>query len=324
MDELISIDDLEKNGAAGQNRGSPVMGGHKPDWLRIRPKFTSEFKQVKQTIKDLGLHTVCEEAHCPNLNECWSGGTATLMVMGDVCTRGCRFCNVKTGFRGSPLDADEPRKVGEAIKGWGLDYVVITSVDRDDLPDQGAGHFAECIRQVKLQSPNTIVEVLIPDFRGNADCIRTIVDAHPDVIDHNIETVRELQKKVRDPRANYDQSLGVLKKVKEMDSSIYTKSSVMLGLGETSAQLVQAMDDLRAIDVDVLTMGQYLQPSKYHLKVDGYVPPEEFERYKKIAEDKGFLYVASGPFVRSSYKAAELFVRGLVKKRAAQASGKSA
>ena len=285
-----------------------MIGDHKPPWLKIRPP-KEHFARVKETVRKYGLHTVCEEAKCPNLSECWSGGTATFMVMGDTCTRGCRFCAVKTFFKGQPLDVDEPIKVAKAIQEWGLDYVVITSVDRDDLPDQGAGHFAKCIEEVKKLNPDTIVEVLIPDFKANEQCIRTIVDAKPHVIAHNVETCRELQKRVRDPRANYEQSLATLRIVKEMDLAIYTKSGMMLGLGETEQQIAKTMDDVLAIGVQIFTLGQYLQPTKGHLRVERFIPPEEFEHYKQIGEQKGFLYVASGPFVRSSYRAGELFLK---------------
>lgn len=284
----------------------------KPVWLKIKPPRTEKFAEVKQAIKQLGLHTVCEEAHCPNIAECWDSGTATFMVLGDTCTRGCRFCAVKTGLKGLELDPFEPRKLALAVKKFGLGYVVVTSVDRDDLADQGAGHFAECIKEIKRLCPETLVEVLIPDFRGNEECIKTIAGAKPEVIAHNIETVKELQGIVRDRRANYEQSLFVLKKVKELDPKIFTKSSIMLGLGEREEQVLKAIDDLRETSVDFLTLGQYLRPSKRHIALKEYVSPEKFEYYKSIALQKGFLYCASGPFVRSSYKAGEFFVKALV------------
>ena len=290
----------------------------KPDWLKINPPKTEKFSEVKQTIKQLGLHTVCVEAHCPNITECWDSGTATFMVLGDTCTRGCRFCAVKTAGKGNEVDVFEPRKLAVAIQKFGLGYVVVTSVDRDDLFDQGAGHFADCIREIKKLSPGTLVEVLIPDFRGNEDCIKKIVEARPDVIAHNIETVKSLQSIVRDRRANYSQSLLVLEKVKEMDKKIFTKSSIMLGLGEQEEQVFQAMDDLRGINVDFLTLGQYLRPSLKHIALSEFVAPEKFDYYKNIALQKGFLYCASGPFVRSSYKAGEFFVKSLVENRGKQ------
>ncbi len=283
----------------------------KPAWLKIRPP-TGEFEHVKKTIHDLGLVTVCEEAHCPNISECWSGGTATFMVMGDTCTRGCRFCNVSKARTGKPLDPDEPHKLAEAIAAWKLDYVVITSVDRDDLPDQGAAHFAACIRAIREKHPTVIVEVLIPDFRANKTCIQTIVDAHPRVIAHNIETVRSLQRNMRDLRAGYDQSLSVLRMIKELDSTIYTKSSLMLGLGEKEEEVHQALKDLRAVGASIVTFGQYLKPSQRHISVHEYVSPERFNYYKQLAEQEGFLYCASGPFVRSSYKAGELFMKNII------------
>ncbi len=235
------------------------------------------------------------------------------MVLGDTCTRGCRFCAVKTGFRGQEIDRDEPDKIASAVKEWGLDYVVITSVDRDDLPDQGAGHFSECIRQLKSQNPGLLVEVLTPDFRGDVAAVKTIVEAKPDVFAHNVETVARLQKSVRDPRAGYEQSLSILVAAKRF-GVVYTKSSIMLGLGETEEEVGQTLDDLRTASVDVVTFGQYLRPSKLHLPVSEYVSPERFDAYRRMAEEKGFLYCASGPFVRSSYRAGEFFLKGLLEK----------
>lgn len=235
------------------------------------------------------------------------------MVLGDTCTRGCKFCAVKTGFRGQAVDPLEPDKIASAVKEWGLEYVVITSVDRDDLPDQGAEHFAECILQLKAQNPGLMVEVLTPDFRGNLDCVKAIVTAGPDVFAHNVETVSRLQKSVRDPRAGYAQSMAVLKGAKTLGAA-YTKSSLMLGLGETTAEVAQALDDLRAADVDIVTFGQYLQPSKLHVPVVEYVTPTQFDAFKEMAESKGFLYCASGPFVRSSYRAGEFILNGLLEK----------
>ena len=281
----------------------------KPDWLRIQPGRGESFRDVTHAVHSRGLVTVCEEAHCPNLTECWSGGTATFMVLGDVCTRGCKFCAVKTGFKGRPLDPQEPAKIAAAVKQWGLSYVVITSVDRDDLPDQGANHFAECIRQLKSENPRLLVEVLTPDFRGDFDAVKTIVAAGPDVFAHNVETVSRLQKSVRDPRAGYVQSLAVLRGAKEAGAA-YTKSSLMVGLGETEGEVSQVLDDLRAAGVDVVTFGQYLRPSPLHVPVVEYVSPARFDAYREMAESKGFLYCASGPFVRSSYRAGELFLHG--------------
>lgn len=287
----------------------------KPQWLKIKLKPTDNFSNIKQTIKNQNLHTVCESAHCPNISECWNGGTATFMLMGDVCTRGCKFCAVKTGNPTKKLDAEEPRKLALALSEIKMfDYVVLTSVNRDDLIDGGASHFAECIKEIKKAYPEIIVEVLIPDFKGDVEALKKIVDANPEVIAHNIETVERLQKKVRDARANYKQSLSVLENIKKINSKIYTKSSIMLGLGETDEEVVQAMKDLRDINVDILTIGQYLRPTDWHLAVNEYVPPEKFEYFKHKALEFGFLYCASGPFVRSSYRAGELFVRNVMRK----------
>lgn len=285
----------------------------KPDWLRIRPP-TEKFSDVKGVLREHGLHTVCEESHCPNMSECWSGGTATFMVMGDTCTRGCRFCEVKSSGSPLPLDPFEPDNLADAVLEMGLDYVVVTSVDRDDLPDQGSGHFAKCIREIRGRSRDIRVEVLIPDFRGDTGLLRTIVDARPDVIAHNVETVPRLQAAVRDRRANYRQSLSVLNNVKRMNSSIFTKSSIIVGFGETDREVIHTMKDLREIDVDFLTIGQYLRPSDWHLPVKEYVHPEKFEFFRTVGEDLGFRYVASGPFVRSSYRAGELFDKSLLQK----------
>lgn len=279
----------------------------KPDWLRIRPG-KDRFSDVTRTVHGLGLVTVCEEAHCPNQSECWSGGTATFMVLGDTCTRGCRFCSVKKSFQGQKVDEEEPGKLAQAIRAFGLRYVVITSVDRDDLPDQGAGHFAECILEAKRANPGLLVEVLTPDFRGNRECIETILSAGPDVFAHNIETVARLQKNVRDPRAGYGQSLQVLKTAKAISGDTVTKSSLMLGLGETEREVLGTLDDLREATCDVVTFGQYLRPSPRHLPVLEYVHPERFEAYRQKALEKGFRYCASGPLVRSSYRAGEYFM----------------
>ncbi len=283
----------------------------KPEWLRIRPP-TEKFQELKQIIGSRGIHTVCQESHCPNMSECWSGGTATFMVMGDTCTRACKFCAVKTGFPAKPLDAEEPAKVADAVREMKLDYVVITSVDRDDLKDQGANHFARCVKEIKKQHPAVIVEILIPDFRGKTELVQTIIDSKPDVIAHNVETVKRLQKKVRDPRANYEQSLSVLRYVKSVAPQIYTKSSLMLGFGESDEEVIETMRNLREIGVDVFTMGQYLRPSDWHVEVAEYIHPDRFEAFKVIGEKLGFLYVASGPFVRSSYRAGELFLKNII------------
>jgi lipoic acid synthetase len=285
----------------------------KPLWLRVRPPGGENYTKVKFSLKSRGLHTVCEEAGCPNISECWGGGTATIMIMGDTCTRGCRFCAVNSG-KPNLLDPLESEKVALAVKEWGLGYVVITSVCRDDLEDGGAGHMANTIKAIKSLCPTLKVESLISDFRGNVDSIRKIVESGPEVLSHNIETVRRLSPKIRDVRASYDQSLSVLKKCKEMDPRIYTKSSIMLGLGESEQEIVETAGDLRSVGVDIFTMGQYLQPTPRHFPVVDYISPERFSRLKEVAEGMGFVYVASGPLVRSSYRAGEFFIEKIVNK----------
>lgn len=286
----------------------------KPDWLKVRAPSGENYAKIKEMAGNLKLATVCQEAKCPNIGECWSGGTATFMLMGEVCTRGCRFCNVKTGNPKGKIDEFEPEKVAHSIAQLSLDYVVITSVDRDDLPDQGAGHFARAISAVKKLNPKLIVEILTPDFRGDMDLVKVVADSMPDVFAHNIETVERLSPSVRDPRAKYRQSLDVLLEVKKLNPKMYTKSSIMLGLGETDEEIMQALKDLRAVGCDVVTFGQYLQPSKRHLKVIEYVTPEKFKHWQTFSESMGFLYVASGPLVRSSYRAGEFFMKGIVEK----------
>lgn len=285
----------------------------KPEWLKVRLPSGEKYLMIKRLKEGLELHTVCEEARCPNIYECWGGGTATFMVLGDTCTRHCRFCAVKSGRPNGYLDPLEPIKLAYAIRRMNLKYVVVTSVDRDDLEDGGASHFAACIREIKRLNPATYVEVLIPDFRGDVEAVRRVVEAGPHVVAHNIETVRRLTPLVRDPRAGYDQSLKVLESVKKMDGRIYTKSSIMVGLGETKEEVVEAMRDLRRVGVDFLTIGQYLQPSKGHLPVKEYVHPKVFEEYRVIGEELGFRYVASGPLVRSSYRAGEYFIEKMLK-----------
>ena len=280
----------------------------KPEWLKIRPPSGEKYLMIKGLKEGLELHTVCEEAHCPNIYECWGGGTATFMVMGDLCTRHCRFCAVKSGRPNGYLDPLEPVKLAYAIRRMNLRYVVVTSVDRDDLEDGGASHFAACIREIRRLNPSIYIEVLIPDFRDDVEALKRVVEARPHVVAHNIETVRRLTPAVRDPRARYDQSLAVLENIKKLDGGIYTKSSIMLGLGETKEEVVSAMEDLRRVGVDFLTIGQYLQPSKTHISVKEYVHPDVFEEYRLIGESLGFKYVASGPLVRSSYKAGEYFI----------------
>ncbi len=285
----------------------------KPEWLKVRLPRGETYERVKSLVKSLKLATVCEEARCPNMGECWGGGTATVMLMGEVCTRACRFCHVKVGAP-PPLDPEEPEHLAKAVAALGLEYIVVTSVNRDELPDGGAGHFAHAIRALKRESPKTTVEVLVPDFQGQERDLATVAEAHPHVIAHNIETVERLTPTVRDRRATYRQSLRVLEYLKARPERLYTKTSVMVGLGETDAELEQTFRELRGVGVDVLTLGQYLQPSQYHLRVERFVTPQEFADYQKLAESMGFLYVASGPLVRSSYRAAEFFMKGLMER----------
>lgn len=287
----------------------------KPEWLKIRPPAGENYKRIKALLREESLYTVCEEAHCPNVHECWAGGTATFMLMGDTCTRGCRFCAVKTGNPKGVLDLEEPFKVSSSIEKLHLDYVVLTSVDRDDLEDGGAGHFAQTITEIKKKDSRVIVEVLIPDFKGDWTALQKIIEAKPEVIAHNVETVERLTPRVRDKRAGYQQTMDLLEQVKKVDSSIFTKSSIMIGLGETEEEIVKTMEDLRKVDTDILTFGQYLRPTKKHLPVVEYVTPEKFAYYEKLGMEMGFKYVASGPLVRSSYKAGEYFIKNNLIKR---------
>ncbi|WP_162509532.1 lipoyl synthase [Thermogymnomonas acidicola] len=280
----------------------------KPEYAKVYIPGGENYAHIKKTLRSRALFTVCEEARCPpNIAECWDSGTATFMIMGGICTRGCRFCSVTHGHPPMPLDPpDEPRKVYESVIAMGLDYVVITSVDRDDLPDQGASHFASVIREVK--KTGAVVEVLIPDFQGGReDLLDIVIDAQPSVIAHNIETVERLTPSVRDRRASYRQSLHVLRYIKER-SGITTKSSIMLGLGETDEEVERALDDLRQAGVDIVTIGQYLRPSRRQMPVVEYSSMERFRKMERVAYSKGFSYVASGPLVRSSYRAAEAWV----------------
>jgi lipoic acid synthetase len=286
----------------------------KPEWLKVRAPRGEGYERVKGLVHSLKLATVCEEARCPNIAECWGGGTATVMLMGEVCTRACRFCHVKVGAP-PPLDPEEPLALARAARELSLEYLVVTSVNRDDRPDGGASHFAAAISALRREAPKTIVEVLIPDFQGKTDALDAVAEARPHVVAHNIETVERLTPTVRDRRATYRQSLRVLEHLKRRPEGLYTKSSIMLGLGETHDEVLQCFSDLRAAGVDVVTLGQYLQPSQYHLRVERFVPPAEFEALKAEAEAMGFLYVASGPLVRSSYRAAEFFMKGLVERQ---------
>jgi len=288
----------------------------KPEWLKMRPPSGERFTEIKRTLRDHDLHTVCEEASCPNMGDCWSGrngpGTATFMLMGDRCSRGCNFCDVETGGM-EPLDPNEPANVASAVSEIGLEYVVLTSVDRDDLDDQGAEHFAETIREIKQRDSEILVEVLIPDFQGEEHLVQKIIDAKPDVIAHNVETVDRLQWPVRDRRAGYEQSLSVLQQAAEV-SDAFTKTSLMLGVGEYHHEVYQTMRDLRSVGVDIVTFGQYLQPSRSHLEVSEYVHPDVFDTWERVAEaELDFLYCASGPMVRSSFRAGELFIESILR-----------
>ncbi len=277
----------------------------KPTWLKMKIPSGKNYVKVKKTLRNFNLHTVCEEASCPNVSECWNSGTATIMIMGDICSRACKFCNVNSG-KPSSLDLEEPQRVAQAIQKWNLRYVVITSVCRDDLDDEGCDHFAETISSIRKICPGIIVESLIPDFSGNEHFIKKIIDAKPHVISHNLETVRRLSPVIRDHRANYDQSLSVLKFVKNQNPQIFTKSSLMLGLGENEDEVFQTASDLRRCKVDIFTLGQYLQPSVVHLPVKEFVDPEKFNYYKVALKKFGFLFIASGPLVRSSFRASDI------------------
>ena len=279
----------------------------KPAWLRVRLPSGGLYETIKERVHALGLSTVCEESLCPNIGECWGRGTATLMLMGSVCTRACRFCAVDTGNPRGSLDPDEPEKVARMVEHMGLRYVVLTSVDRDDLPDGGSGHYAASIRAVKARNPGIWVEALTPDFAGNFLAVEAVLDGGADVYAQNLETVDRLTARVRDPRASYRQTLAVLAHAKMYAPTVITKSSMMLGLGETESELGQAFDDLKSAGVDVITMGQYLRPTLNHLPVERYVSPDEFSRYRASALERGFLEVVAGPFVRSSYRAEQVF-----------------
>ena len=284
---------------------SPVL--RKPDWLRVKAPGSGQYLETRRIVHDKGLHTVCEEAACPNIGECWSQKHATLMIMGDTCTRACAFCNVKTGLPGA-LDRDEPAKVGRAVAEMGLKHVVITSVDRDDLTDGGGAHFAETVREIRRQAPGTTIEILTPDFLRKEGAAEVVIDSRPDVFNHNLETVPRLYLKIR-PGARYYHSLRLLDRVKARDPSQFTKSGLMVGLGESREEVMQVMDDMRSAGVDFITIGQYLQPTRKHAAIDRFVTPAEFGAYEAIARAKGFLMVSSSPLTRSSHHAGEDFAR---------------
>ena len=285
------------------NADSSRPSGRKPPWLRVRIGGGEAYARVRETVRAHALSTVCEESHCPNIGECWSHGTATLMLMGSVCTRACRFCAVDTGNPNGWLDANEPTNAAQSVKLMSLRYVVLTSVDRDDLADGGARHYARCIEAIHAMNPQTAIEALTPDFQGQLVSVDVVVDAPIAVFAQNIETVERLTHPVRDPRAGYGQTLAVLAHAKARRPSVLTKSSLMLGLGETDAEIAATMDDLRHAHVDVLTLGQYLRPTRHHLPVERWVTPDEFARYREWGLERGFVEVASGPLVRSSYRA---------------------
>ena len=301
---FTAIRDGIKSGA-----GELGVPSRKPPWLRARAPGGAGFQSVRALVKEHRLATVCEEAKCPNIGECWNAGTATLMLMGAVCTRACRFCSVDTGNPHGWLDQEEPEHAARTVELMRLKYVVLTSVDRDDLPDGGAAHYAACVRAIKARNPGTAVEALTPDFRGVRADVETVVDCGIAVFAQNIETVRRLTHPVRDPRAGYEQTLGVLAHAKQHRPAVLTKSSLMLGLGETEAEIHATLEDLRAAGVDIVTLGQYLRPTLNHLPVQRYVTPEEFDRYRADALALGFLECVSGPLVRSSYRAEQALNR---------------
>ena len=302
--KIINRDGIKalKNGQK-KNNYSHIPNSKKPSWLKIKAEFNPNFYKIKNEVSEKKLNTVCEEAHCPNISECWSAGTATFMLMGSVCTRACKFCSVDTGNPKGWLDLDEPINTAKAVQSMKLKYVVLTSVNRDDLPDGGAQHFADTVELIKKLNPGTAVEALTPDFKGLFSSIETLVNCGLEVFAQNIETVERLTHPVRDIRAGYQQTLDVLAESKRINSKVLTKTSLILGLGETDEEIEQTMDDLLENKVDILTLGQYLRPTLNHLPIERWVTPEDFERYREIGLSKGFLEVVSGPMVRPSYRA---------------------
>ena len=302
--KIVNRDGIKavKNGQKA-NKYSDIPNTRKPNWIRVKATFDPRYNAVKQQVKEKRLNTVCEEGMCPNISECWSNGTATFMLMGSVCTRACKFCSVDTGNPKGWLDHEEPKNTARAVSVMGLKYVVLTSVNRDDLPDGGAEHYAETVKAIKASNPNTAVEALTPDFNGKLDDVRKVVLSGLDVFAQNIETVERLTHPVRDIRAGYQQTLDVLAESKRINPNVLTKTSLILGLGETDDEIEKTMDDLIANNVDILTLGQYLRPTLNHLPIEKWVTPEEFNYYRDLGLKKGFLEVVSGPMVRSSYRA---------------------
>ena len=309
MENLIPAKTIKENGVVAIKNGikpNPnklIPIERKPTWLRVKSQNSSKYRELKSIVSDKKLHTVCEEAMCPNIQECWSHGTATFMLLGSVCTRACRFCAVDTGNPKGILDKDEPIKVANSIAHMNLKYAVLTSVNRDDLSDGGAEHFSHTVQAIKEKAPEVIVEALVPDFLGNKKSIEVLLNSNLEVFAQNLETVSRLTKRVRDPRAGYDQTLEVLSYAKQYSPSVITKTSLMFGLGETEEEILKTFDDIRETGVDVLTLGQYMRPTVNHLPVEKWYTPEEFEYFKDLAIEIGFLEVASGPMVRSSYRA---------------------
>ncbi len=301
-----------KDGVKHRRGAEPLVHGQKPRWLRAKMPSGPGYSSTRDIVHTHRLSTVCEESMCPNIGECWNAGTATIMVLGSVCTRACRFCAVDTGNPNGWLDHEEPLNTGKAVKLMGLEYIVITSVDRDDLADGGAAHYAACVREIKRLNPKTVVEALTPDFNGVKEHVELVVESGLEVFAQNIETVKRLTYPVRDPRAGYEQTIEVLRHAKQHRSEVLTKTSLMLGLGEKDAEIMQTMQDLRDANVDILTLGQYLRPTPNHLAVERYVTPGEFEAYREQGLEKGFLEVVAGPMVRSSYRAEQVLQKNNV------------
>jgi lipoic acid synthetase len=301
-----------KNGVKQRRDSAPLVRGDKPQWLRAKMPSGAGYSGTRSIVHEHRLSTVCEESMCPNIGECWNAGTATIMVLGSVCTRACRFCAVDTGNPKGWLDHEEPLNAARAVKLMGLKYVVITSVDRDDLADGGAGHYAACVREIKNLNPETAVEALTPDFNGVKEHVELVVDSGLEVFAQNVETVRRLTHPVRDPRAGYEQTIDVLRHAKAYRPDVLTKTSLMLGLGERDNEIMKTMDDLRDAGVDILTLGQYLRPTPNHLPVERYVSPQEFDAYRREGLEKGFVEVVAGPMVRSSYRAEQVLQKNNV------------